>query len=94
MINGLDLTLVAIVVLGGATLHVLVRSAWIASTLTTLACMLAAGIYFETASSTAGGAPITGIAIITIGIASFVAAAIVGVVVGWARTRILRRRQP
>ena len=86
-VNALDALLVTVVLLGGAISHIVIRSFLLASAIATAVCMIVAAIYFETAAPTTGGAPLVGVAIITISIACFLGVSIVGVVVRWMRIR-------
>jgi hypothetical protein len=84
----LDVLLVAVVLLGGAISHIVIRSFLLASAIATVACMMVAAIYFATAGQTTGGTPLVGVAIITISVACFLAVSVVGALVRRLRVRL------
>jgi hypothetical protein len=85
----LDLLLLVVVVLGGAIVHWMIPSFLVASGSVALTAILVAAVYFESSPSESGGAPMMSIALVTIGLAVFVGASIIGIIVRWLKRRFV-----
>ena len=84
----LDLLLLAVAIFGGIAMHWVIPSFLAATSSVTLAAIVVAGIYFASRTSESGGAPMTSIALVTIGMTVFVGTSIVGLVVRWLKRRM------